>query len=251
MAEFTLPDERPERFDVDTLLALRHNPPRLGAWAMEVRSALFGKRTLLRPTPDHPKPNGPALLRRDELVPLDAWPSPGAWQPGDRLMLPVATEDEPGDAHYVGWLLTLAEHLEHTPLRDNPHLGPCSLAPFSAEPAGTHRLWAIAVARLVLPASVRVEARHDLIGIRLAQVALAFGADTLAGPVGADRHLPVAGVPRPDEATITGLSKLIEQAGFDCALCEDTPPRVLEGQQHTARIKRSDLFPPKKDGEST
>jgi 2-iminoacetate synthase ThiH len=141
----------------------------------------------------------------------------------------------------VHWLLELAQHHAKTPLPSLPHVGPCSLAPFSTDAAGTHRLWAIAVARLVLPAAIRVEARHDLIGIRLAQVALGFGADTIAGPIAPERHLPVAGVPRPDETTITGLHKLIEQAGLECALYEDIAPRVYETGQQTVRIKIADL----------
>lgn len=239
MAE--LPHDRPERLDADTLLRLVGNPPLLGAWAMEVRTQLFGRRTLLRPTPEHPRPIGPALLRRDELIELEAWPEPEAWQAGDRLMVPIESGDEPTIQYYVHWLLALAEHAKQHPLPVLPHLGPCSIAPFSTDPAGTHRLWAIAVARLVLPATIRVEARHDLVGIRLAQVALGFGADTLAGPTDPDRHLPVAGVPRPDEATITGLRKLIEQAGLECALHEDTAPRMHEVGQQTLRIKLADL----------
>jgi hypothetical protein len=236
-----LPHDRPQRLDADTLLRLAGNPPLLGAWAMEVRTQLFGRRTLLRPTPEHARPSGPALLRRDELIELDSWPAPQAWQAGDRLMLPIEFGDEPTILYYVHWLLALAEHAKQKPLPVLPHLGPCSLAPFSSDPAGTHRLWAIAVARLVLPAAIRVEARHDLVGIRLAQVALGFGADTLAGPIAPERHLPVAGVPRPDEATITGLHKLIEQAGLECALHEDTAPRMHGAGEQTLRIKIADL----------
>jgi hypothetical protein len=239
MAE--LPHDRPQQLDADTLLRLAGNPPLLGAWAMEVRTQLFGRRTLLRPTPEHARPSGPALLRRDELIELDSWPAPQAWQAGDRLMLPIEFGDEPTILYYVHWLLALAEHAKQKPLLVLPHLGPCSLAPFSSDPAGTHRLWAIAVARLVLPAAIRVEARHDLVGIRLAQVALGFGADTLAGPIAPERHLPVAGVPRPDEATITGLHKLIEQAGLECALHEDTAPRMHGAGEQTLRIKIADL----------
>jgi hypothetical protein len=236
-----LPHDRPRYFSADTLLRLAGNPPLLGAWAMEVRTQLFGRRTLLRPTPQHAPPSGPALLRRDELIALDTWPEPDAWQAGDRLMLPIESGDETAIMYYAHWLLTLADHAKRQPLPVLPHLGPCSIAPFSTDAAGTHRLWAIAVARLVLPAAIRVEARHDLVGIRLAQVALGFGADTLAGPLAPERHLPVAGVPRPDETTITGLHKLIEQAGLECALVEDIAPRMHEAGQQTLRIKIADL----------
>ncbi|PRQ05701.1 Aminodeoxyfutalosine synthase [Enhygromyxa salina] len=236
-----LPNELPERFDVATLVALRDNPPRMGLWAMEVRRELFDRRTLLRPTPAFDTPTGPAILRRDELVALTSWPDPDAWQPGDRVMLPIEPSDEALARRYAEWLLALAERWRAEPLGENPHLGPCAVAPFSLHTAGTHRLWAIAAARLALPAAIRVEARHDLIGVRLAQVALGFGADTLSGPITTERHLPVAGVTRPDETTITGLRNLIEQAGLECALHEDTAPRALETGRQTVRVEISSL----------
>lgn len=230
--------------DADFLLSLRDNPPLLGHLAMERRTELFERRTLLRPTPSWDPPSGPAVLRRDQQLDLVAWPEPDAWQPGDRVLLPIEPADEPTAKRYVTWLLDFAEYALTSPLEPSPLLGPCSIAPFSGHPAGTHRLWLIAVARLALPGSIRVEARHDLIGIRLAQVALGFGADTLAGPVEADRHLPVAGVTRPNEASITGLRNLIEQAGLLCALQEDAVPRALETGRHTIPIQ---LFDPSED----
>lgn len=236
-----LPNEMPERFGAAILLALRHNPPRMGLWAMEMRGRMFEARTLLRPTPTLDATPGPAVLRRDEFVSLQAWPEPDAWQPGDRVMLPVEPTDETSAQHYVAWLLALAEREASRPVASSLHLGPCAVAPFSIHAAGTHRLWAISAARLALPASIRVEARHDLIGIRLAQVALGFGADTLSGPIGIDRHLPVAGVTRPDETSITGLRNLIEQAGLECALQEDAAPRVLETGRQTVRIELSSI----------
>jgi hypothetical protein len=223
--------------DAEALLALRDNPPRLGHLAMERRADLFDRRTLLRPTPSIDPPTGPAILRRDQQLDLAAWPEPAAWQPGDRVMIPVELDDELAAYRYVAWLLDLAAYEARQPLDPNTLLGPCSVAPFCASPAGTHRLWLIGVARLALPGSIRVEARHDLIGIRLAQVALGFGADTLAGPVEAERHLPVAGVTRPNEASITGLRNLIEQAGLVCALQEDAVPRAIETGRHTIPIQ--------------
>lgn len=231
--------------DAETLLALRDNPPRLGHLAMERRADLFDRRTLLRPTPTTipptAPPTGPAILRRDQQLEIAAWPQPEAWQAGDRVMIPVEPDDDLAAVRYVAWLLDLAAHEARHPLDPNALLGPCSVAPFCASPAGTHRLWLIGVARLALPGSIRVEARHDLIGIRLAQVALGFGADTLAGPVEAERHLPVAGVTRPNEASITGLRNLIEQAGLICALQDDAIPRALETGRHTIPIQ---LFDP-------
>lgn len=227
--------------DAEALLALRDNPPQLGHLAMERRADLFDRRTLLRPTPTIAPPTGPAILRRDQQLELNTWPAPDAWQAGDRVLIPVEPDDELAAARYVAWLLELADFEARNPLEPSALLGPCSVAPFCASPAGTHRLWMIGVARLALPGSIRVEARHDLIGIRLAQVALGFGADTLAGPVEADRHLPVAGVTRPTEASITGLRNLIEQAGLVCALQEDAVPRALETGRHTIPIQLFEL----------
>lgn len=97
------------------------------------------------------------------------------------------------------------------------------VAPFTAEPEGTRRLWAIAAARLVLAPTARVEAHHHRLGIRLAQVALGFGADTLAGPVEADRSLPMAGVTRPNETTRAGLCQLVSQVGLRPRWHEELP----------------------------
>ena len=152
-------------------------------------------------------------------------------------MIALEPGDEAAARRYAEYLLELEAQLERAPLEHNPYLGPCSIAPISRGAGGNHRLWAIATARLTLPPQIRVEARHDLIGIRIAQVALGFGADTLSGPVGAERRLPVAGVTRPTEATITGLRSLIEQAGLECALQEDAVPRALDTGSYTVPIQ--------------
>jgi hypothetical protein len=196
---------RPERFELATLLELRFDPPRAGQWASEVRHAAFGPRTLLRTTPERPPPSTDISIERAaERLELAELPDASAW-PGDHVAIAVEPGDDAACERYATWLLRLAAS----------ELPPSSLAPWSRQPGGTARLWAIAIARLVLPSHVRVEARHDLVGIRLAQIALAFGADTLSGPIVADRKLPVAGVTRPTEATLAGLRNLIEQAGFE------------------------------------
>ena len=201
--ELQLPDARPDRFELDTLLALRRNPPRLGQWVMARRRELFGSQALIWASEaSEPDPGASA-----------AFPTPERWSesPEARVQLCVEPEDGPRAHAYLEWLLELA----HLAERGRPV--PRSVAPYSTHAAGTHRLWLIAVARLVLPASIRVEARHDLVGIRLAQIALGFGADVLSGPIESDRHLPVAGVTRPNEATLAGLRNLIEQAGLEAA----------------------------------
>ncbi|MFV8756814.1 hypothetical protein ACNOYE_40235 [Nannocystaceae bacterium ST9] len=197
---------RPSSFDLATLLELRRDPPRAGQWASEVRQAYFGAHAALRTVPERPHPEADvALERAGEVIALTGLPERDAWRAGDHYMIAIEPGDDAAATRYAEWLLGLADDLP---------LG-CSIAPWSRGVGATARLWAIAVARLILPRHVRVEARHDLVGIRLAQVALAFGADTLAGPIAADRKLPVAGVTRPSEATLAGLRNLIEQAGLE------------------------------------
>lgn len=137
------------------------------------------------------------------------WPDPAALQPGDRLIVQV---DRARLGAYFAYLVRLAAAAPEG----------LSFAPVCARPGGLMRLHLIAAARVALPGRVRVEARHDLLGIRLAQVALGFGADTLAGPLAAARRLPLAGVPRPDEATPAGLAALIERAGLEPVLHDMT-----------------------------
>ncbi|MDC0671846.1 hypothetical protein [Nannocystis radixulma] len=137
------------------------------------------------------------------------WPEPEALRPGDRVVLQV---DRARLDAYFAYLVRLAGAAPDG----------LSLAPYCARAGGLLRLHLIAAARLALPGRVRVEARHDLLGIRLAQVALGFGADTLAGPLAAARKLPLAGVPRPDEATPAGLAALIERAGLEPVLHDMT-----------------------------
>lgn len=218
-----------EPLDAATALALRHNPPRLGRLAMARRRALFGDAVLVRarPTPSLTLEPGQALVVGPGAAlanaPLDArsvqtWVDAALELDADAsLLLPLEPRDAEAPARYVEGLLALAEALADRPAPAS------SLAPYCTVPAGTFRLWAIAVARLLLPAGVRVEARHDLVGIRVAQIALGFGADTLSGPIEADRALPIAGVTRPNEATRAGLFNLVEQAGLRPTESSTTP----------------------------
>jgi len=157
--------------------------------------------------PDDMSPaTGPEGHAPDDMSPEPAWPDPAGLRPGDRLVLAVDHDQLPA---YCAWLLRAAAAASSSPSAG------WSLAPFSPRPGGLFRLHLIAAARLALPAGVRVEVRHDLHGVRLAQVALQFGADTLAGPLDAGRHLPLAGVPRPSETSAMALGELVRQAGFE------------------------------------
>ncbi len=215
----------------EALLALRNNPPRAGYLASQARERMFGKEILIREAPDElPMPGDSAVVRRGQVIP-SSWPDPEAWQPGDRVMLALEPDDPPAWPLYIEWLQALAKFQLLNPAPEDHHLGPCAIAPLSHQAGGSHRLWAIAAARLVLPPSIRVEARHDLIGVRLAQVAIDFGADTISGPISAERLLPVAGVTRPSETSMLGLRSLIQQAKCEPATLElelddDAPARV-------------------------
>lgn len=211
------------------LARLFSEPATAGRQAQAARAAHFGRRVLVRATPAHAAPAVAAILRGGEVltVPPGAngqgpnamseatgssepagdpgWPDPAALRPGDRLVVQV--DPERADA-YFAYLLRLAAAAP----------AGIGVAPFCARAGGLYRLHLLCAARIALPAGVRVEARHDLLGIRLAQVALGFGADTLAGPLAPPRHLPLAGVTRPDEATPDGLATLVEQAGLEPVL---------------------------------
>ncbi len=224
---------------VDELLALFSDPADAGRRAIDTRTRAFGRRIWIRQAPPLP----PALTTRAQLlrgtltidpahppgpdvpVPPDmppgpgpdgpddptdptaphpgapGWPDPHALQRDDRLVLRVDPDELPA---YCAWLV----HAARAP-------GGWSLAPYTDRPGGLFRLHLLAAARLALPLATRVEVRHDLIGIRLAQVALQFGADTLAGPIDTSRHLPLAAVPRPNETTQAALAELIRQAGLE------------------------------------
>ena len=184
-------------------LPLFARPARLGTAGAAARQRAFGDEVRVRSTGQASIPETASLCRGEHTTTLPAWPEPEALQAGDELVVQVPSTTT-GREHYVQWLRRLAAAAPTT----------LAVAPCSAEPGGMHRLWCIGAARVLLPDHVRIEARHDLIGIRLAQLAVGFGADTLAGPIEPDRRLPVAGVPRPDENTAAGLANLVRQVGL-------------------------------------
>jgi hypothetical protein len=146
---------------------------------------------------------------------VDAWPTAPELREGDRVVLWVEPEERPA---FARWLAAQGPHLP---------LG-VSVAPASRTPSGTHRAWLVGATRLALGPGRHVVARHDLLGPRVAQITLGFGASELDGPWRADRRLPVAGVTRPDETTPLGLSALVEQAGLVPRLADPlaTDPRA-------------------------
>lgn len=181
----------------DELLSLRLCPARLGPLVGARRRALFGPAAAT------------IAIEPADAPALHELPSPGQWPRGGAIAVHVA-DDEAARRAWVAWLSRLAAADVQG-----------SIAPTGPDAAGLHKLWCIAAARLRLPASVRVQVRHDLVGIRLTQIALGLGADVLAGPIEPDRALPLAGVTRPTETTLAGLRTLVRQAGLRPA---DAPP---------------------------
>lgn len=198
----------PESPSIAMLLALVDEPLVAAVRGRARRDALVGREVRIVARAAMAIPEHAAIVRGGLASPLDRWPAPrGGLQDGDHLVIQVGTAPAERE-RYVRWLLELARH-------DLPR---CGLAPCSRTAAGLHPLWCIAVARLCLPPQIAIEARHDLLGIRLAQVALGFGANVLAGPIDADRSLPLCGVTRPDENTAAGLTTLVRHAGLHAVL---------------------------------
>lgn len=178
------------------LLSLHLQPASAGRRASAVRAAMFGDSIWVRGTdPVSPEPR--------------PWPEHA--KSGDDVLLHVEPTDA-GRSAYATWLLQTGSTLP----------AGVAVSAWSTEAAGLHRLWCLAAARIALPSGVRVEVRHDLVGIRLAQIALGFGVDTFAGPLQGDRKLPLAGVTRPDEATREGIATLVRAAGL-CPVFEPQP----------------------------
>lgn len=145
----------------------------------------------------------PALGRGDATF---AAPERADLQRGDTWIEPV--EPTPtGRQAFVERLVAL-----RTELAD---LDEVAFAPVPTSPAGPCALWAVAAARLALPESVRIAARFDVLGTHVAQIALSFGADTLEGPITAERSLPLAGVFRPTETSRPALEALVRSAGAE------------------------------------
>lgn len=191
------------------LTGLYEDPVEAGRLASGRRDEILGRQVVVSPAPAVQAPQVAAIVRGPSVLTLDHWPHEGC-EPGDLLLVQVDATAE-ARTRYAAWLHEVSERLP----------AGCRVAPFSREAAALHRLWCIAAARLALPATIHVEVRHDLLGIRLAQIALGFGSDRLSGPVDPDRVLPLAGVTRPSEATRTGLATLVAQAGLDPVLTGD------------------------------
>lgn len=186
------------------LLTLRDDPPRAGQLAARHRA----EDTTVEIAEAAPC-DAEAITqieRSGEIIFAERWPSADELRDGDLVTVQVSPTRA---ASFCDYLSALSAELDAA--GETKRL---MFAPWCAEPQGIHRLWAVAAARIALPSSIVIGARHDLLGIRVAQVALGFGASALVGPIEPDRSLPLAGVTRPTENTRAGLRALVEQVGL-------------------------------------
>jgi len=113
--------------------------------------------------------------------------------------------------------IPLAFHPQHTALeRDVPR-----------ETTGLADLRAIAAARLMLDNVPHVKVFWIMTGVKLAQVALSFGADDLDGTVVEEQITHSAGAATPQSLPAAGLEGLITEAGFE-PVRRDTLYRRIE-----------------------
>ncbi len=185
----------------EQLLAWYDEPAVLGKLASEASRHMFQGTVLVRAAQTFALDGAAVVVRSGDRIHCTSWPSPESLQDGDELHIEVSLGEQRCFADYLISLRTCSA-------------ARITLLPGCRDAGGLHRLWLLAAARVALDAHVRVAAQFDRIGIRLAQVALAFGADALCGTISPARTLPLAGVTRPDETSLPALTTLITQAGL-------------------------------------
>jgi aminodeoxyfutalosine synthase len=120
----------------------------------------------------------------------------------DHLLALRDLQDETG-----GFLafIPLAFHPAHTRMPELPGRLPYT--------TGCADLRMIATARLLLDNFPHIKVFWIMAGIKLAQVALSFGADDLDGTVDEERITHAAGAATPQSLTVTAIEQLIRDAG--------------------------------------
>jgi aminodeoxyfutalosine synthase len=83
------------------------------------------------------------------------------------------------------------------------------------KPSGVMDLKTMAISRLMLDNFPHIKAYWVMLGIKTAQVALAFGADDLDGTVVHETIYHEAGAETPQELSVTEIERLIREAGRD------------------------------------
>jgi aminodeoxyfutalosine synthase len=108
------------------------------------------------------------------------------------------------------------------------HPGNTALQGIAAGPSAYDDLRIIAVSRLLLDNIPHIKVFWIMVGPRLAQVALSFGADDVDGTVVEERITHAAGAETPESLTIGELWHLVEGAGR-APVQRDTLYRCVEG----------------------
>jgi aminodeoxyfutalosine synthase len=101
-------------------------------------------------------------------------------------------------------LIPLAFHPDNTKLGEERKI---------AKPTGLMDLRTMAVCRLMLDNFPHIKAYWVMLGIKIAQIALSYGADDIDGTVVHEKIYHDAGSDSPQEVTVAELRRLIEEAG--------------------------------------
>jgi aminodeoxyfutalosine synthase len=122
-----------------------------------------------------------------------------------------------GPKHRIDHLVRLRELQDETggfqtfiPLAFHPDNSRMDEIP---KPSGVMDLKVMAISRLMLDNFPHIKAYWVMLGIKTAQVALAFGADDLDGTVVHEKIYHEAGAETPQETTVAEIRHLIEEAG--------------------------------------
>ena len=147
----------------------------------------------------------------------------------DHLLALRALQDETGG---FTCFVPLAFQPAHTGLSDLPPV------------AAADSLKTIAVARLLLDNFDHIKAYWIVLGVKLAQVALSFGADDLHGTVLDEQIAHEAGAASPRSLSVADLIALIKEAGFvpveRDALCSGGKRREVPGRKAGQGVHRQD-----------
>ena len=116
----------------------------------------------------------------------------------DHLIRLRTLQDETGGFQTF---IPLAFHPDHSRMDDIP------------KPSGVMDLKTMAISRLMLDNFPHIKAYWVMLGIKTAQVALAFGADDIDGTVVHEKIYHEAGAETPQEVTVAEIRRLITEAG--------------------------------------
>jgi aminodeoxyfutalosine synthase len=119
----------------------------------------------------------------------------------DHLMRLRQLQDETGGFQTF---IPLAFHPDNTKLGADRHI---------QKPSGLMDLRIMAISRLMLDNFPHIKAYWVMLGIKIAQVALSYGADDLDGTVVHEKIYHDAGSDSPQELSVADIHRLIEEAG--------------------------------------